>query len=395
MNAISLSLAKVTQFIDTLNQRRATGELLLASGDRQWQLYFFQGQLFYATSSVHRVRRWQRALRCHCPNFAAEASYVSQPWEYHLLNQGIIQGQLSADRVQQVIHTSLVEVFFDLVNHSDAVTSRWQTRKPLAERSALPETQQVLQTTQNIWEQWQAKNLGKFSPNLAPVLKQSQQGQAPVSSEATLSLTHLINGQNTIWDIAYQLRQPLWAVMFSLLCLVRRNLVELTEVPDLPPDVSKESVSSSTPNLSQPLIACIDDSPAIAQSLEKILSPAGYRVLKVMHPLREMSNLVKQRPNLIFLDLIMPDTNGYNLCSFLRKTPTFQETPIIILTGRDNIVDRTRAKLAGTSDFLAKPPNPEQVLQAVQKYLAAEETQKRSLTVPAAPNGARLITKPS
>ena len=80
-----------------------------------------------------------------------------------------------------------------------------------------------------------------------------------------------------------------------------------------------------------------------------------------------------QKPALIFMDVVMPKTNGFALCSFLRKTPHFRETPIVFLTDQDNIIDRTRAKLTGASDFLSKPTNPEQVLQVAQKYLKVKD----------------------
>ena len=79
--------------------------------------------------------------------------------------------------------------------------------------------------------------------------------------------------------------------------------------------------------------------------------------------------LAKQKPALIFMDVVMPKTSGFALCNFLRKTPAFRETPIVFLTGQDSIIDRTRAKLTGASDFLSKPANPEQVLQIADKYL--------------------------
>lgn len=65
----------------------------------------------------------------------------------------------------------------------------------------------------------------------------------------------------------------------------------------------------------------------------------------------------------------MPNTNGYEMCSFLRKTDQFKEIPIVMLTGHDGIVDRIKAKMAGSNDFLGKPPNPAKVIQVVQKHL--------------------------
>ncbi|NJR66580.1 MAG: response regulator [Leptolyngbyaceae cyanobacterium CRU_2_3] len=63
---------------------------------------------------------------------------------------------------------------------------------------------------------------------------------------------------------------------------------------------------------------------------------------------------------------------------FLRKTSVFQDTPIVILTGHDGVIDRVRAKLVGSSEFLAKPPESAKVLQVVQKYLGSNFTEPHS-----------------
>ena len=105
----------------------------------------------------------------------------------------------------------------------------------------------------------------------------------------------------------------------------------------------------------------------------KIFEPMGFEVLTITEPLQSVSILLQRKPDLIFLDLIMPNTNGYELCTFLRKTTTFQEIPIVILTGRDGVIDRVRAKMAGSSDFLSKPPDPTKVLQILRKFLKVAE----------------------
>jgi chemotaxis family two-component system response regulator PixG len=65
----------------------------------------------------------------------------------------------------------------------------------------------------------------------------------------------------------------------------------------------------------------------------------------------------------------MPNTNGYEICIQLRKVSAFRETPIIILTGNDGIIDRVRAKVVGATDFLGKPVDAETVLAVANKYL--------------------------
>jgi chemotaxis family two-component system response regulator PixG len=81
--------------------------------------------------------------------------------------------------------------------------------------------------------------------------------------------------------------------------------------------------------------------------------------------------LLEHKPDLIFLDLVMPITNGYEICSQIRRISVFQDTPVIILTSNDGIVDRVRAKMVGSSGFLAKPIGREKVLTILHKYLAA------------------------
>jgi chemotaxis family two-component system response regulator PixG len=79
--------------------------------------------------------------------------------------------------------------------------------------------------------------------------------------------------------------------------------------------------------------------------------------------------LIENKPDLIFLDLVMPIANGYEICTQIRRVSLFQTTPVIILTSNDGIVDRVRAKMVGSSGFLAKPIEREKVMTIVERYL--------------------------
>lgn len=370
------------------NQQRLTGKLVIAHRNqqgKQWFLYFFLGRLLYATGGTHRVRRWYRALRGYCPNLSVDDFIRSvsvnqlpndEPWEYRLLDQGVTQDKIKPAQARAVIQTSIQEVLFSLVSQpEDSLTSHWYPDQQLSCQIALFQIEQLLHEAQKLWEQWQSAGLGhqellwRFSPDLSPILKQPDQLRNQVSPEVYQTLMKLMDGQNTLWDAAAQMRRSVAVVTRSLLPFVQQGVIELREVPDLPaPGLGSPSTSRASDS-SKPLVACIDDSPLIGQSLEKILTPAGYRVLNITDPLRAIATLLEHKPDLIFLDLIMPNTNGYELCTFLRKTSAFRSTPIIILTGQDGLIDRVRAKMSGSSDFLSKPPETEKVLQVVQKYL--------------------------
>ncbi|MEH2176770.1 response regulator [Nostoc sp.] len=131
-----------------------------------------------------------------------------------------------------------------------------------------------------------------------------------------------------------------------------------------PPVASKAII-----DVSRPLVACVDDSPTICRSLEEILTHQGYRFVGIQDSLTAVLKLIKSKPDFIFLDLLMPKVNGYEICSQIRKTPSLKDVPVVILTGKDGIVDRMRAKLVGATDFLGKPVEQDKVLNMLHKYL--------------------------
>ncbi|QLE49080.1 response regulator [Nostoc sp. C057] len=140
---------------------------------------------------------------------------------------------------------------------------------------------------------------------------------------------------------------------------------ENTVIQVAPPSASKAII-----DVSRPLVACVDDSPMICRSLEEILTHQGYRFVGIQDSLTAVLNLIKSKPDFIFLDLLMPKVNGYEICSQIRKTPSLKNVPVVILTGKDGIVDRMRAKLVGATDFLGKPVEAEKVLNVLHKYLS-------------------------
>ncbi len=123
----------------------------------------------------------------------------------------------------------------------------------------------------------------------------------------------------------------------------------------------------------QPLIVCIDDSFQVCQAVNQILAPAGYRFTSIQDSMQALPTLIELKPSLIFLDLMMPVANGYEICVQVRRVSVLKDIPIVILTGKDGIVDRVRAKMAGASDYLAKPVEADKLLAVVQKYLILKD----------------------
>jgi chemotaxis family two-component system response regulator PixG len=386
------------KFIQDLKQlhvlfQQATGELLV-TGDQEsdpaWSIYFYLGRLVYATGGKHRVRRLARAIRQHSPNVNIQellenADPTTEAWELKVIEQAIHDNQLTTEQVRAIIQTSIHEVFYSLSDQKQPKSS-WKPLEALAFKPivALPAVQTLdsIVAAQLRWQQAGLSHVQNmiqgFSFDLAPYIANPNQLEVMLSAEAITLKTYktlkkIVNGKNTLWDMSVIMHCSMIAVMRSLLPMVVDGIVGFQEVPDW-----------TSPNWKLPtkhnvvqrrgLIACIDDSPQVAVEMRHILEPLGYEVLAITEPLQSVSTLLQRKPDLIFLDLIMPNTNGYELCTFLRKTTTFQEIPIVILTGRDGMIDRVRAKMAGSSDFLSKPPDPAKVLQILHKLLQVPET---------------------
>jgi two-component system, chemotaxis family, response regulator PixG len=132
---------------------------------------------------------------------------------------------------------------------------------------------------------------------------------------------------------------------------------------------SFKEIASQPIDRSKLLIACIDDSISICKNLELFLAKQGYRSYGVQDPLKILTTLIKQKPNLIFLDLLMPMANGYEICQQIRRTPSLKDIPVVILTAKNGLFDRMRAKVIGANEFLSKPIAHTDIQRVLGKYL--------------------------
>ncbi|TYQ29908.1 response regulator [Pseudanabaena sp. UWO310] len=398
LSPVDTSIQALPKFIQDLKHlyvlfQQATGELLV-TGDNEadpvWNIYFYLGRLVYATGGKHRIRRLARAIRQHSPNINIQellehADLTTEAWELKVIEQAVQDNLLTTEQVRAVIQSSIHEVFYSLSNQKQPKSS-WKPLESLVFKPVVALSMgQTLDSVVAAQQRWQQAGLSHvqnmiqgFSFDLAPYINNPDQLDVMLKAEAITSKTYrtlkkIVNGKNTLWDMSIIMHCSMIAVMRSLLPLVVDGIVAFQEVPDWTSSKWKLP-SKSQEMVRRGLVACIDDSPQVAVEMRHILEPLGYEVLGITEPLQSVSTLLQRKPDLIFLDLIMPNTNGYELCTFLRKTTTFQEIPIVILTGRDGMIDRVRAKMAGSSDFMSKPPDPAKVMQIMRKFLQVPET---------------------
>lgn len=383
---VSFSLftaSKQVQFIQTLKRIRFSGHLILTSPDNQkWLFFLCQGHLMYATGGTHPVRRWLRNVAAHSPQLKADRLAIQRDlagfnpadcktsWQYHLLSLWVQQQKITDEQATQLIQSVITEVLFDIA-HAQQTTYQIKQDNTITTHLPVIDVEKAIAQANQLWQAWHHDLVADYSPNFAPIIKQPQALQTRTSDAVYQLLSKLLDGKHTLRDVAVQMKRDVLQVTRSLLPYIRWGLVELISIPDLPNPVkqgSSEPPVTTTQSI-QALIACVDDSPLVCHTMEKLLTASGYRALVIDDGLRAIALLIARKPDLIFLDLVMPNTNGYEICAKLRKLQAFQNTPIVILTGKDGIVDRVRAKLVGASDFLNKPIDAGTVLNVISKHL--------------------------
>lgn len=375
--------SKQIQFLATLKRIRFSGKLVLSEPEgQQWLFFLHLGRIMYATGGTHPVRRWQRNLAVYCPQSPtlrltlerdlARMDTTSVPlcWQYQLLSLWTQQQKITSQQAAHIIHAAIAEVLFDVAQAKRA-TYQIQANNSFSTPLALIDIEHAIAEVEEHWQVWRNDRVADYSPNLAPIIKQPEQLRKHTSPAAYQSLTQLLDGKHTLRDLAVHLKRDVLQLTRSFFPYIQLGFMELVRIPDLPTPVGgKVSETPSTPVVhTGGLVACVDDSPLVCQTMEKLLLAAGYRYFSVTDGMRAIATLLARKPDVIFLDLVMPNTNGYEICSQLRKLACFQDTPIIILTGNDGLVDRVRAKLVGASDFLTKPIDADIVLNTLRKHL--------------------------
>ncbi|MFH0785789.1 MAG: response regulator [Pseudomonadota bacterium] len=157
---------------------------------------------------------------------------------------------------------------------------------------------------------------------------------------------------------------------------------------------------SSAPSISagKKTILVVEDSPTSRKVISMLLERKGYAILQAVNGTEALQRCEETIPDLVLLDVMLPDMSGYEVLSRLRQSQRFAEMPVVMLTGKSKPSDRQKGLFHGSNEYLTKPFDPAKLLAVLEKYL----DQPNAIQAVAAPAVERkvepatqVITKPA
>ena len=133
------------------------------------------------------------------------------------------------------------------------------------------------------------------------------------------------------------------------------------------PPAQSDTVPSGA--AAQRTILVADDEPSIVMSLEFLLKKAGFRVLVARTGEEVLRLLQGETPDLVLLDAMMPERDGYAVCQQIRTTPRWSTLPVIMLTAKSREVERQKGMALGATDYVTKPFSTRELVDTVRRHL--------------------------
>ena len=123
--------------------------------------------------------------------------------------------------------------------------------------------------------------------------------------------------------------------------------------------------------MTQRTILVVDDEPFICRSLTFVLRKDNYKVIEARNGEEALAAIREHKPDLVFLDVMMPKLNGFQVTQQVRSDPELAGVKIILLTAKGQECDREVGKTAGANDYMTKPFSPTKILDRARQMLGS------------------------
>lgn len=390
------SLNNPYKLLQVIAQKELTGCLSILSPQDEsigWQLYLGGSRLYFATTIGSSSERfgllWQQITPdLPLPRFSSDKS------EYESLYEWQVEHHLSLTDFRRILLGLSREALIHAISHTTAYV-KFESNvciKPVLIAAPLSDLIKPIAGHVRFWQKIhpqipspfsriyldrsKVKDFTNFLENSNKVLTtQKETASSQNVKLQNVSLTawlNILEQKLSIYEICRQLAIETHVLAAWLGPLITSKTLEA--LPSIDPEITFQAPSG-------PLIACIDDSHTVQRQVKMVLEMSGFQVLGITDPTSCLTSLVRQKPALILMDITMPEIDGYELCTMLRQSRHMRNVPIVMFTGRDGLIDRMRAQLAGANDYVTKPVNADKLITKVQRLLQSHKNINNELSL--------------
>ncbi len=354
--------------LQNLIDKQASGKLVIQNPldpSIHWRVYLGNGRIHFAGSGMGYTERLNYLLGRYLPDQKStlppeindDYQYLCSLWQ---------NKKFSFQQVRAVLAKFSQEALIEILSQNKAFCYFENTvgLEHLLLYLNLKKLMLPVESKVRCW--WQLRSL-IASPFQRPLIANQSKiielidGQLGEYNPSLKHLVNILDDQLCLYELANQMATSTLKLGIILQPLIQHGAITIG--PYLLPQKDN-----------RPIVACIDDSPAIQRVVTFTLESSGYRVVNIKESLKALVTLLNPKPDLILMDINMPDIDGYQLCSLCRKSSSLKDIPIIMLTGRDGILDRVKAKMVGSVGYISKPFLPQQLVNIVNSYLPLTNT---------------------
>ena len=116
-------------------------------------------------------------------------------------------------------------------------------------------------------------------------------------------------------------------------------------------------------------ILIVDDSSALREMVSGLLAKAGMTILEAKDGAEAQKKITVSAPDLVILDIVMPNMNGYELCRWIKTNPSTKDLPVVICSSKSEDFDRYWGMKQGADAYIAKPFRPDEMVETVKQLL--------------------------
>jgi two-component system, chemotaxis family, response regulator PixG len=375
-------------------------------------IYFDRGKLVYATNSLapfERLERHLRRLSNHNERLTSTEikqarqevsnnleAYDSIPSDYQGLCWLLKQNYLTEEEAATLVRRSTREVFEALLSYPQNCLYKFTARNWEFPIICELELTAYIEQCQKRLQAWQTFSDHIWSSYQRPYLvTESTNNLTNLTTEQNATICKLLKGLNFRQISAVIDKDELIVVKILYPSILNKTVIirdpkpPFDRMPKFPHDNifldleddnpwksfddnsqghsnSKETVQFLRKNWK---IACVDDSANVCQNIKQFLDGNLFNLLAIEDSMTAFAKLIEFQPDLILLDVEMPQLNGYELCGLLRNHPEFKTLPIILLSEDPSSIDFTRMKLSGSAECMRKPLDKSDLFNVIFKYL--------------------------